>query len=252
MRTIALITLIFLWALSPKSFAQDTFRVMVDAGHGGKDNGTTGAHSVEKDIVLEIATKLSEMSSSQIEIILTRQDDEFIKLNRRADMANESDVDLFISLHCNHISHSYVHGTEVYVHGSGHTHEDRNIAERENGGLYEEDEVNENMSFILNEIAESAYLEQSLTYGNQVVSSFNSSNTLHQRGLRQANFRVLRTLDMPGVLIELAYLSNAKNEEYISSEKGKTEVVEVLWNSIVMYRNSLPQSSQLFLVNSNK
>jgi len=252
MRVIPFLFFFFFWALSPKITAQQTFRVMIDAGHGGKDNGTTGANSVEKDIVLDIAEKLQVKSNSEIEIILTRNSDEFIKLKKRSELANKQNVDLFISLHCNHINLSYVHGSEVYVYGSAHSHEDHSIANRENGGFNEDSETDGNMSFILQGIESSAFLEQSLTFGTQVVSAFESSTTLRQRGLKQANFRVLKFLDMPGVLLEIAYLSNPANEAYILSEKGKDAVSLAIWDSIMEYKESLPKQAELFLSKRDK
>ncbi len=251
MRNIPFYLLLFLLALSQNSMAQDTFNVMIDAGHGGKDNGTTGSFSKEKNIVLDIAKLLANKSNETINIQLTRHSDEFIKLEERANKANSQDIDLFISLHCNHIHLSYVNGTEVYVYGHSDDQENQRIAQRENGGHNHVHIENEDLSFILGGIQESAYLQQSIKYGNLVSDVFSSDVKLKQRGLRQANFRVLKHLEMPGVLLEIAYLSNPQNETYINSSEGKNDVADAIWKTIIEYNDNLNLTDSALTITAN-
>lgn len=243
--------LFLILGLNPKGHAQKILSVMVDAGHGGKDNGTTGSFSKEKDIVLDIAKLLAEKSNGIINIQLTRDSDEFLKLDERSSNANQNNVDLFISLHCNHIHLAYVNGTEVYVYGHSNDKEHNRIVERENGTHYLDQQEYEDISFILGEIEESAFLEQSILCGDFVTEIFDKNLELKQRGLRQANFRVLKNLEMPGVLLEIAYLSNPANEKYINSRKGKQEVADALWLAIEKYHKNIQKENPTFTLNSN-
>ncbi len=252
MRIISFLSLILFLALSQNALSQNTLRVMIDAGHGGKDNGTTGLNSTEKDIVLDIAKLLKAKSNSEIELFLTRDSDTFIKLKKRALLANDNSIDLFISLHCNHINLSYVNGTEVFVYSSSSEHSDHALVSRENNEMYEDYEQEVDMSFILGEMSESAYFQQSISFGEQVVLAFENQNKLKQRGLKQANFRVLKHLEMPGILLEIAYLSNPSNEAYVLSENGKIEIAEAIWESIEKYRLSIIDSPSVNLLTNNK
>ncbi len=247
-----ILCLLFVLALSQNGWTQSSFRVMIDAGHGGKDRGTSGTFSKEKDIVLDIAKRLQAKTNNEVQVILTRDSDQFLKLRERSEKANAEQIDLFISLHCNHIHLAYINGTEVYVYGHSDNEDHSDIVNRENGEENIEIYENHTALFILEEISESAYLEQSLLFGTYVSKSFENDVTLKQRGLRQANFRVLKDLTMPGVLIELAYLSNPENEKYINSEKGKSDITDALWRSILQYKRSFNlQASAYSLSTSN-
>ncbi len=251
-RLFFLLACFFFWALSPKCQSSFPFNVMIDAGHGGKDSGTCGAHSKEKDIVLDIAKMLQSKSNQDINILLTRTNDVFIKLEERSKLANAQHSDLFISLHCNHIHLPKINGTEIYVFGQSYEKEHQHIVDRENGGFYIENSQSEDLSFILGEIEDSAYLNASIQYGNIVTTTLENNSSLKQRGLRQANFRVLKHLEMPGVLIEIAYLSNPENEKYINSALGKEEIAEALWQTIVQYLSTNQELNPSLSINSNK
>ena len=116
-------------------------KIVIDAGHGGKDHGCSGAHSKEKFIVLDIAKKLGKLLKSyhpEIEVIFTRETDIFIPLDTRIQMANKNKADLFISIHANYIGKPYVRGTETYVMGLHRAEDNLAVAKRENSSiLYE-------------------------------------------------------------------------------------------------------------------
>ena len=211
--------------------------IVIDAGHGGKDHGTQGSISSEKDITLNISEKLEQKFENNpiYDIILSRNDDSFIPLNQRTQIANSNEADLFISLHCNHIHLDHIHGTEVYVMGLSTSDEHLEIVKRENEELDIEYEDSSNEMHIFNSIFQSNYLEESVRLSQYLIFEFNKRSSLKQRGIKQAGFRVLKNASMPSVLIELAYLSNIKDEKYLLSEKGQNEVVDGIYYGILQY-----------------
>ena len=191
--------------------------IVIDPGHGGKDNGTSGSNSVEKDLTLEVALQLKKEINSQfpnIKVILTREQDEFISLHKRSNIANLSNADLFISLHCNHIDESYVNGSEIYILGLSKADENLQIVKRENA-IWDDQDNNENEneeSHILFSLYQNATLSSSADFGQLLEKNLTITTTLKQRGVKQAGFSVLKNATMPSVLVEIAYLSNSSSD----------------------------------------
>ncbi len=229
----------------PKS---KVYKIIIDPGHGGKDAGCSGRHSHEKDIVLSIGKKIRELSKQKyphLEIIMTRDRDEFIPLHERAKIANQNNADLFISLHCNSIAgKSHVHGSETYVLGLHRAEDNLRVAKRENSSiLYENDYKAQYDGFdpssveghILLSMYQNAYLEQSIHFAHLVEDRLTNNAKRHSRGVKQAGFLVLRETTMPAVLIETGFLTHAKEEAFLRDEKGQYKVAESIIQAIEQY-----------------
>jgi len=226
-------------------------KIVIDAGHGGKDHGCSGAHSKEKFIVLDIAKKLGQLLRSyhpEIEIIYTRETDVFIPLDTRIQIANKNKADLFISIHANYISKAYVRGTETYVMGLHRAEDNLAVAKRENSSiLYESDyqstyggyDPNSPEAHILLSMYQNAYLDKSINFATKIENSFSTRTPLKSRGVKQAGFLVLRKATMPSTLIETGFLSSSDDEAYLMSSNGQDEVADAILKAITEYKREI-------------
>jgi N-acetylmuramoyl-L-alanine amidase len=224
-------------------------KVVIDPGHGGKDPGALGSQSMEKDIVLAIALKLGgyiESSFDDVEVIYTRSTDEFIGLDRRAQIANENKADLFISIHCNSASNKRAYGSETFVMGLHRSQENLEVAKKENAAiLYEEDyletyggyDPNTPEANIIFSMYQNIYLNQSLIMASLTQDQFRDRAGRHDRGVKQAGFLVLYNITMPGVLVEAGFLSNAQEEKYLMSELGQSHIASAIFRAFRDYKN---------------
>ncbi|MFN2395318.1 MAG: N-acetylmuramoyl-L-alanine amidase [Bacteroidales bacterium] len=223
--------------------------VVIDPGHGGKDPGAIGAKSQEKDIVLAIALKLGgyiESNFDDVKVIYTRDNDEFIGLNRRAQIANENKADLFISIHCNSAANRRAYGSETFVMGLHRSQENLEVAKKENAAiLYEEDyletysgyDPNSPEANIIFSMYQNIYLNQSLTMASLTQDQFRDRAGRHDRGVKQAGFLVLYNVTMPGVLVEAGFLSNAQEEKYLMTEMGQAHIASAVFRAFRDYKN---------------
>ena len=223
--------------------------VVIDAGHGGKDPGTEGKHSQEKNVTLAVALKLGSLIKENypsLNTIFTRETDEFIELNQRAAIANEKKADLFISIHCNAASASAAVGVETFVMGLHTSKSNLEVAQRENSVIsYEEDystkyegyDPKSPESFMIFSLMQNVFLDQSLEFASAVQGEFVGKLQRKDRGVKQAGFLVLYKSGMPSVLIELGFLSNPTEEQYLLSEKGQKELAQSIYNAFVEYKN---------------
>ncbi|MCH2044779.1 MAG: N-acetylmuramoyl-L-alanine amidase, partial [Saprospiraceae bacterium] len=198
-------------------------RVIIDAGHGGKDSGSLGSKCQEKDIALKIALKLGEYISTylpDVEVVYTRKTDKFIPLHERAEIANDSDADVFISVHCNSLpkAKKYINGTETYVMGLHRAEENLAVAKRENEVILLENDYQQRYegydpsspeAHIIFSMYQNAYLGQSILLAEKVESQFKNRAKRSSRGVKQAGFVVLRATAMPSILVETGFLSNS-------------------------------------------
>jgi N-acetylmuramoyl-L-alanine amidase len=237
-----------------------TFTVVIDPGHGGQDPGAVYKTIREKDIVLRLALKLGSYIGENMpdtKVIYTRDRDIFIPLHQRAAIANNNKADLFISLHANFCSTPSISGTETFVLGLHRSEENLDVAKKENSVIlmeedytarYEGFDPNSSESYIMFEMVQDEYLDQSITIGALVQEQFRNRAIRSDRGVKQAGFLVLRKIGMPGVLIESGFLSNPPEAQYLNSEKGVTNLALSIYQAFKLYKSSVETKSDFRLV----
>ncbi|MGC8864662.1 MAG: N-acetylmuramoyl-L-alanine amidase [Bacteroidales bacterium] len=230
--------------------------VVIDAGHGGKDPGALGLKSREKDITLKVALKAGELIRSQhsdVKVIYTRTRDEFIELHRRAEVANKNKADLFISIHCNSHKSRTHYGAETFVMGLHRSQANLEVARFENAAILYEDDYKENYqgfdpnspeSYIIFSMYQNIYREQSLLFASLVQEELSEQLRRFDRGVKEAGFLVLYRTTMPSVLVELGFISNAAEEEYLRSAQGQQQLAASLAGAFSRYREHVEQNSK--------
>ncbi|RLD36314.1 MAG: N-acetylmuramoyl-L-alanine amidase [Bacteroidetes bacterium] len=244
-----LILIIFLTLYSVDTQSQNLVdRIVIDAGHGGKDPGASGKHSREKDIVLSIALKTGKLINENLKdvnVIYTRKTDVFIPLNTRAKIANNSKADLFISIHCNSNTSSQPKGSETYVMGMHKSKANLEVAMLENSAILLEDDYKINYegfdpssteNHIIFNFFQNSFQSQNLDLATTVQSQFKRNTAVRDRGVKSAGFWVLYKTTMPGILIELGFLSNPIDEAYLLSKKGQNQMAKAIYNAIKDYK----------------
>lgn len=223
-------------------------KVVIDAGHGGQDPGTSGVFSKEKNISLGIALELGriiEENVKDVEVIYTRKDDRFLELEQRAEIANKNGADLFISIHANAISVESVRGTESYVMGTHTLEGNLEVAKRENSVILMEENYEERYegfdplspeSHILFSLYQHAYLNNSLMLATKIEKQFKERVGRRSRGVKQAGFWVLWRTSMPSVLVEVGFLSNPAEEKYLNDRLGRIYLASGIYRAFRDYK----------------
>ncbi len=222
--------------------------VVIDPGHGGRDPGAVGRNVKEKDLTLAIALQLGQYikeSMPDVKVIYTREKDEFVELFRRAQIANENNADLFISIHCNSSRSTSAYGTETFVMGLHRSQANLEVARKENASiLYEEDYMDTYDGFdphspeanIIFSLYQNAYLDQSLSVASLIQDQFRERAQRVDRGVKQAGFLVLYQITMPGILVEAGFLSNPREEQYLMSETGQAHIASAIFRAFRDYK----------------
>lgn len=253
-KTIFGLLLIFSSFYSFGQVQNPSITIVIDPGHGGKDGGASGAVSIEKNIVLEVALRLKRIVESQIKdakVIVTRSKDEFIPLYERIGLANKLKADLFISLHCNSMPYNLkgralIHGTETFVSGFGRLDE-QDVAIRENASVlleqnykdnYDGFDPNDPESAIVFSLMKNAYRTKSIELASLLQDEYTANGRL-SRGVKEQSLAVLARAGMPAVLTEIGFLSNPQEEKYLNSKSGQEEIAENISNAIKKFSNSL-------------
>ena len=225
-------------------------KVVIDAGHGGDDPGAIGKKSKEKNIALAVALKLGNFIKTNcpgVEVIFTRTTDVFVELYRRAQIANNSKADLFISIHCNSTPKPDAFGTETWVLGLNKSQANLEVVKKENSSiLFEKDYANKYDGFdpnspegnIIFSLYQNAYLDQSLRLADMVQKQFANKLGRHNRGVKQAGFLVLYKTSMPAALIELGFVSNPQEEDFLLSESGQNQIASSICKAFKEYKTS--------------
>ena len=225
---------------------RDNFTVVIDPGHGGKDPGAVSNGFYEKIITLNTSLKLGQiLQDNGIKVIYTRDRDKFVNLLERANIANKSDAQLFISIHCNyHTSQAY--GAETFVLGLHANQRNFEVAKKENSVIFFEDDYesayagfdpNNPESVIGLTLMQEEYLDKSIIAASYIQNGFVNRLNRKNRNIKQAGFIVLKYTYMPSVLIELGFLSNKKEGAYLNSPKGQSEMAEAISNAVINYKN---------------
>jgi N-acetylmuramoyl-L-alanine amidase len=230
---------------------QKKFKVVIDAGHGGKDSGTTGTGKYkknEKDVALAVALLVNKKlkAYNDIKPILTRKSDVFLELYQRANIANRNKADLFISIHCNANNSKSPKGSETYVLGVHRNKANLEVVKRENAVIqlesdhklhYEGFDPKHPESFISLTILQEEFLDQSILFASMIQDFFKKNNNhIKDRSVQQAGFAVLRLTYMPSVLTEIGFLSNPKEEKKLQSKKGQDEIAKSIVKAILAYK----------------
>ncbi len=223
--------------------------IVIDPGHGGKDPGALGQRGTEeKDITLKVGLKLRDLLSKQpgIRVLMTRDHDEFIELENRAKFANAQDADLFVSIHVNSHTKRSVKGIEIYHFGTAKDQRALEVAARENGTPL--NNTGAGWEYLVADLLTSKKIEESLelawTAKEAMVTTLNSHYTLVDHGVKTAPFYVLRFTSMPSILAEIAYISNAGEEEMLRTGLFTTRVAEALEESVKTFLGSAKLAKQ--------
>ncbi|WP_265427642.1 N-acetylmuramoyl-L-alanine amidase family protein [Chryseobacterium sp. YIM B08800] len=256
-KTILAFLLIF---FSSFTFAQKKFTVVLDAGHGGSDNGANRNYPdlglvQEKHVTLGIVLKLGAMleKNKEFKVIYTRKIDEYPSLTDRTNTANRSKADLFISVHVNSSPSrsATARGTETFVQGPAQNRENLEVAKQENSVIYLDEKDKETFasydpsspeSLIALKLQQSKYLENSLIVGSFVEGNFEKSGRF-SRGVKQENLHILRRSAMPSILIETGFVNNYEDAAFLNSEKGQEETAENIYKAIIEYKKAVDRKT---------
>ncbi|WP_298553376.1 N-acetylmuramoyl-L-alanine amidase [uncultured Algibacter sp.] len=236
--------------------SNNKFVIMIDPGHGGRDSGTPGTgryKTTEKDIALDVSLALGKMleeNISYVDVVYTRKNDMFPTLNGRAKVANNKDVDLFISIHCNAQpgGKGTAYGSETYVLGPTKNKQNLEVAKRENSVIFLEEDYKETYksfdpsspeSLLGLTLAQEDYLDQSIRLATLIEKEFKVNAKRKSRGVKQNVFYVLAYTYMPSVLVELGFLTHKKEEDFLNSKKGKRIMTNALFNALDDYMEFL-------------
>ena len=243
-------------AFISKTYSQEKFKVVIDAGHGGKDPGRPNPNGIlEKDIVLNIALDLGkQLQNDGNEVIYTRNRDVFLTLRQRAKIANDADADLFISIHCNAFHDTRVYGSETFVYGLHVNKANFEVALKENEVIFLEEDFEKNYqgfdpkapeSLIGITLMQEEYLDQSILLASFIQDNFAKKLKRKNRGVKQSGFWVLHNTYMPSVLIEAGFITNKTEGAYLNSKKGQKEITSSIFNAIKKYKTALGVAENL-------
>lgn len=244
--------LLFLFTISLQAQTKK-FKVVLDAGHGGKDYGATYHGNIEKKIALNTVLKVGEILAKEpnVEVVYTRKTDVFVELDERANIANRSKGHMFVSMHCNANANEGASGNETYVMGITKNAANLEVAKKENAVVtlesdykikYDGFDPNKPESVIGISIMQEENLQQSIDIAGKVQQAFTKFTPNKNRGVKQAGFLVLRKIIMPRVLIEMGFVSNKTEGAFLNSEDGQEKLAQAIANAILGYRDEFFKS----------
>ncbi len=220
------------------------FIVAVDAGHGGKDSGARGKHgTLEKKVVFQIAQKLAASINKQpgMKAVMVRKGDYYVSLRERMNIARKANADLFVSIHADAFNNSNVAGASVYTlsrHGAT-SEAARWLASNENAadlvGGVSLDDKDDILASVLLDLSQSASQDISQLVAKEVLKNFGDIGDLHSHKVQKAGFMVLKSPDIPSILVETAFISNPKEESRLKSSKYQLKMAQAIQNGIMAY-----------------
>jgi len=221
-------------------------RVVIDPGHGGHDPGARVNGISEAGLVLEVATRLEDLLKKQnVEVVLTRRTNDYVALEARTALANQSDADLFLSIHANASTAQSARGVETYFLNFASNPEAEAIAARENAGSAKS---MRHLPDIVQAIAMNNKLDESRDFATIVQSTLygqlrKTNRTLKNLGVKQAPFMVLVGARMPSVLAEISFMSNRAEAALLKTDRYKQQIAEALSAGIMRYQSSLKRAA---------
>lgn len=231
-------------------------KIVIDPGHGGKDPGTLGAYTKEKDVSLKVALQVGkyiEDNIPDVEVIYTRKDDSSIHLYKRPEIANKHGADLFISIHANSLPEKtplarkmQIRGAEVYVMGAQNTDRALEIAQRENSVILQEEDYEKNYDFdpqseeshILYTLTQSSYQDNSLLLASLIDNQLTKRAGRRSYGVKQSSLYLMWNTAMPSVLVEIGYLSNAAEEKELNDPEVQSYIASGIYRAVKEYKEA--------------
>lgn len=240
--------------------ANRIFTVVIDAGHGGEDPGAIGRRGTyEKSITLDIARRLQRLVDAEpnMQAVMTRKGDYFVPLYQRVAIARRAQADLFVSIHADAFVRPEANGSSVYVLSeSGATSSAaRWLAQRENeadliGGVNLARQEG-HLARTLLDLSQTATINDSLKLGSAVLSELGGINRLHKPRVEQAGFAVLRSPDVPSILVETAFISNPDEERRLNDQNYQGKMAQAILRGIKQYFESNPPVRQTTVARAN-
>lgn len=231
-------------------------KIVIDAGHGGRDPGTLGSYTKEKEIALKVSLLVGEYLKKyipDIEVVFTRQNDSSIDLKKRPRIANSHNADLFVSIHANSLPESTsekrkasIRGVEVYVMGAQNTDRALDVAKRENSVILLEEDYEKNYdfdpqseeSYILFNLTQASYQDNSLILASLIDEQLTKRAGRRSYGVKQSSLYVLWSTAMPSVLVEIGYLSNLAEEKELNDPKVQEYIASGIYRAIKEYKEA--------------
>lgn len=220
-------------------------RIVIDAGHGGHDTGTIGPTGLmEKDLCLDVALRLGKIIQQKLpgaDIVFTRSDDTFIPLEERTHIANQAKADLFISIHANSSPDHGARGVETYYLNLKGSAEAMEVAARENS--VSQENIHD-LQDVVKRIAQTEKIDESRELAEDIQDSLakriqKTAKPVKNRGVRKAPFVVLIGADMPSILTEISFLSNASDEQLLKKPEHRQRIAEGVYQGVAAYLESL-------------
>lgn len=235
-------------AQSARSTRRDII-VAIDAGHGGEDSGAAGANGIlEKNVVLQTARQLARLfdKARGYKAVLVREDDYFVPLEERRRLARKANADLFLSIHADAFKRTAARGGSVFsLSPSGATSTfARALAARENkadlsGGIKMPAQSDKDLHFVLVDLALTGSIEAGERVGQKVLNAMQGVMTLHSKRLERANFSVLRSPDIPSLLIETGFISNPEEARKLNTAPYRAQIAQAVFNGVAAYFDDL-------------
>ena len=219
--------------------------IVIDAGHGGKDPGAVGYRGTkEKDIALDVAKRLEKklIKNMDVKVVMTRDEDVFLRLSDRTKIANENNGSLFISIHTNAAEDRRASGFETFLIGRSKNEYAARVAARENAVLELEGIPGQALTgedLIQATIAQSGFAIYSETFADLVQIEIKKRVQSRDRGVKQAGFVVLARASMPNVLVELGFISNPSEEKKLRSPQYRDQLATAIYRAVQRYEKAL-------------